>query len=82
MNALNLPLRDEEETNVPILRRIWIRFQGASMGAYLLYVLIGATPKTDSKTSKIGAFVSSSSLSPEKNGFWRVLILSRRAQAT
>jgi hypothetical protein len=27
-------LRDEEETNVPILRRIWIRFQGASMGAY------------------------------------------------
>jgi len=48
---------------VPILRRIWIRFQGASMGAYLLYVRIGATPKTDSKTSKIGAFVSSSSLS-------------------
>ena len=55
--------RDEEGTNMPILRRIWIRFQGASMGAYLLSVPIDATPKTDSKTSKIGIFVSSSSLS-------------------
>ena len=54
--------RDEEEINVLILRRIWIRFQGASMGAYLLYVPIGATPKTDSKTSKIGIFVFSMSL--------------------
>jgi hypothetical protein len=43
-----------EEINYPILRRIWIRFQGALMGAYSLYVPIDATPKTDSKTSKIG----------------------------
>jgi hypothetical protein len=48
---------------MPILRRIWIRFQGASMGAYLLSVPIDATPKTDSKTSKMGISVSSSSLS-------------------
>jgi hypothetical protein len=53
--------REVEETNVPILRRIWIRFQGASMGA-LLYAPIDATRKTDSKTSKMGAFVSSTSL--------------------
>jgi dodecin len=51
-----------EETNAPILRRIWIRFQGASMGAYLSYAPIDATWKTDSKTSKMGAFVSSTSL--------------------
>jgi hypothetical protein len=36
-------LRDEEGTNIPILRRIWIRFQGASMGAYSLSVPIDAT---------------------------------------
>jgi hypothetical protein len=32
------------------------------MGAYLLSVPIEETTKTDSKTSKIGIFVSSSSL--------------------
>jgi hypothetical protein len=32
------------------------------MGAYLLYVPIDATRKTDSKTSKMGIFVFSTSL--------------------
>ena len=51
-----------EKTNVPILHRIWIRFQGASMGACLLYAPIDATRKMDSKTSRMGTFVSSTSL--------------------
>jgi hypothetical protein len=42
--------------------RIWIRFQGASMGAYLLYVPIDATAKTDSKTSRMGTFIPADSL--------------------
>jgi hypothetical protein len=44
-------IRRSAGINIPILRRIWIRFQGASMGAYLLYVPMDATRKTDSKTS-------------------------------
>jgi hypothetical protein len=36
-------LRLSAGINVPILRRIWIRFQGASMGAYSLYVPMDAT---------------------------------------
>jgi hypothetical protein len=34
------------------------------MGAYSLYVPMDATRKTDSKTSKIGTFIPSDSLSP------------------
>jgi hypothetical protein len=52
----------QRHLSVAILRRIWIRFQGASMGAYALYVLIDATPKTDSKTGKMVDFISSSAL--------------------
>jgi len=55
-------LRNEAKTISTILRRIWIRFQGASMGAYLLYVPIDATQKTDSKTSKIVEIVFASFL--------------------
>jgi outer membrane lipoprotein len=55
-------LRLSAGINVPILRRIWIRFQSASMGAYLLYVPIDATRKTDSKTSKMGTFIPADSL--------------------
>jgi hypothetical protein len=35
--------------NVPIWRRTWIRFQGASMGAYLLNVPIDATDENGFK---------------------------------
>jgi hypothetical protein len=48
----------QRHLSVAILRRIWIRFQGA----YALYVLIDATPKTDSKTGKMVDFISSSAL--------------------
>jgi hypothetical protein len=50
-------IRIVAKTNATILRRIWIRFQGASMGAHSLYVPIDATQKTGSKTSNMVAFV-------------------------
>jgi hypothetical protein len=56
----------EEGINAIILRRIWIRFQGASMDAYLSYAPIDATPKTDSKTSNMMAFIPSSALRPDE----------------
>ena len=55
-------VRPLEKINSIIWRRIWSRLQGASMGAYLLYVRIDATPQTASKTSQIVEFISSSGL--------------------
>ena len=52
-----------EQIKSTILHQIWIRFQGASMGAYLLYVLIDATQKTDSKISKMVDFICCTTLS-------------------
>ncbi|MGD8836663.1 MAG: hypothetical protein PVJ19_17100 [Desulfobacteraceae bacterium] len=59
----------EEGINTTVLRRIWIPFQGASMGAYALYTPIDATPKTDSQPSKIGALIPSPA--PD-NSFFRL----------
>jgi hypothetical protein len=59
-----LHVKAEEEKNSTLLRRIWIRFQGASMGAYVLYGRIDATPETDSKTGKIVEIISFSALIP------------------
>jgi hypothetical protein len=44
--------------NVPILRRIWIRFQGASMGAYSLYVPMDATGENGFKDKQDGYIYS------------------------
>jgi hypothetical protein len=44
--------------NVPILRRIWIRSLGASMGAYLLYVPIDATDENGFKDKQDGYIFS------------------------
>jgi hypothetical protein len=47
-----------------ILRRIWIRFQGASMGAYLLYVPIDATAENGFKAKQDGGNFFPRSLCP------------------
>ncbi len=43
-------VREKNSTRLPI---IWIGFQGVTMDAYLLDLPADATPKTDSKTTKI-----------------------------
>jgi translation initiation factor 1 len=40
-----------------ILRRIWIRFQGASIGAYLLYMAIDATDENGFKDKQDGYII-------------------------
>jgi len=48
------------------LRRIFVRFQGAAMGAYQGYVTIAATQKTGKKTSKMDDYFFPSPLGPVK----------------
>ncbi|MDM8515417.1 two-component regulator propeller domain-containing protein [Desulfobacterales bacterium HSG16] len=55
-------IRVVDEINSIRLRRIWICFQGALMGEYLLSVPINATQKTDSKASEIVEVISSTAL--------------------
>ena len=64
MQKKTIIIRVVEEINSTILRRSWIRFQGASTGAYFLSVPIDATKnqKTDSKTSKMVEFIFSTTL--------------------
>ncbi|MDM8516970.1 hypothetical protein QUF76_12275 [Desulfobacterales bacterium HSG16] len=50
------------------LHRIWICFQGALMGEYLLSVPINATQKTDSKASKVVEVILSTALTKKKKG--------------
>ncbi len=44
------------DKNIPKLRRIFFRFQGAAEVAYFMYSASGATQKTVKKTSRIGIF--------------------------
>ncbi|MDM8516270.1 hypothetical protein QUF76_08740, partial [Desulfobacterales bacterium HSG16] len=55
-------LRVVDEINIIRLHRIWICFQGALMGEYLLSLPINATQKTGSKASKVVEFISSTAL--------------------
>ncbi|MFH1147064.1 MAG: peptidoglycan DD-metalloendopeptidase family protein [Pseudomonadota bacterium] len=60
--AILLLLRDSAENNCSRWRRILVRIQGASKGAYLSYVTFGATRETDQKTSKVGQLLLAASL--------------------
>ncbi|MFH1148159.1 MAG: hypothetical protein V1736_10695 [Pseudomonadota bacterium] len=55
-------VRDSAENNCSRWRRILVRIQGASKGAYLSYVTFGATRKTDQKRSKLGQLLLAASL--------------------
>ncbi|MFH1148535.1 MAG: RDD family protein [Pseudomonadota bacterium] len=68
-------LRDSAENNCSRWRRILVRIQGASKGAYLPYVTFGATRKTDQKTRKVGQLLLAASLNLhlDRAGFFRRL---------
>jgi hypothetical protein len=52
-----------EKNNSTRLRRIWVRLQGTTAGAYLGYVPVDVTP--GAKTSKVGELFFSTSLTQE-----------------
>jgi hypothetical protein len=56
------PLREFARNNIPVLRRIFVRIEGATMGAYCDIRVLRATHNTDKKTSKTGVFVFATSL--------------------
>ena len=55
-------LREFAGNNIPILCRIFVRIQGATMDEYWTYSSIVATQNTDKKTSKMGVLFFATSL--------------------
>jgi hypothetical protein len=53
LNHSPFTVRAQARNNSAGLRRIWVRLQGTSAGAYGWYVPVDVTPETRVKTSKV-----------------------------